>query len=298
MKKPTLWVDPSDIETLRSKAPSMNISELKKLFGGRYTKGQIRKKMFMNGIDYVRSEPGVYHYRKYTYDDTFFDNIDTPGKAYVLGYWAADGCMIGKNNKTYEVSITSNDKEHLYLLRDIFKSDRTLTLNGAGFKNWKLCISNKNLYKGLSRLGFTDRKSLSLQYPEWLSPKLDSHFIRGFFDGDGCISVGTHNSIVLCLANGSPPFLEAVDNRIPIKSTGVKRQRKEVNTFVLNLSGDRARAFLYYIYQDSEGLRLKRKYDRYQDYLNREGIYAPPVMTDRILKNKERQLRDLELMCA
>jgi len=300
LKKPTLWVNPADIETLRIEAPSMNISELFDLFEGRYTKLQIRKKLFMNNIEYTRSDPDIYHYRKYSCDTAFFDSIDTPEKAYVLGYWAADGLM-RNNDKSYEVSITSNDKDHLYLVNTILSSNRPLVLEGKESRCWKLCITNKKLYNALLRLGFTNRKSLTLQYPTFLDTELDSHFIRGFFDGDGCITMGFRNSIYICLSSGSYNFLDNVNNRLPIKVNQIKLDREGSNTLGMRFTGDTARYFLSYIYRDSEGLRLERKYNRYQDYLNRRGIFAPPVMTERIKKNMERRLEEArlrELKCA
>jgi hypothetical protein len=39
----------------------------------------------------------------------------------------------------------------------------------------------------LTRLGAVKNKSLILEFPQFITPKLLSHFIRGYFDGDGCI---------------------------------------------------------------------------------------------------------------
>lgn len=41
----------------------------------------------------------------------------------------------------------------------------------------------------LSKLGVTTKKSLTLTFPN-LSKNLIPHFIRGYFDGDGCIWMG------------------------------------------------------------------------------------------------------------
>lgn len=52
-------------------------------------------------------------------------------------------------------------------------------------------IVNKHLWEVLYNYGCTPRKSTTLQFPElsiFQSPDLIRHFIRGYFDGDGCIS--------------------------------------------------------------------------------------------------------------
>jgi hypothetical protein len=88
---------------------------------------------------------------------------------------------------------------------------------------------------------------------------------------------------------------------LPIKAKRISKFKATGNVWGLHFCGDTARAFFHYIYRDCDGIRLKRKHDRYVDYLNREGVYAPPILTDRIIRNKERQLEELEffeLKCA
>ena len=53
-----------------------------------------------------------------------------------------------------------------------------------------LDIYSKHMSDSLAKLGCIERKSLILEWPEWLEENLYSHFIRGYFDGDGSISKG------------------------------------------------------------------------------------------------------------
>lgn len=61
-------------------------------------------------------------------------------------------------------------------------------------QNANSCVwaaSNKHLWQTLNKYGCTPNKSLTLKFPNeniFKSKDLIRHFIRGYFDGDGCIS--------------------------------------------------------------------------------------------------------------
>lgn len=73
-------------------------------------------------------------------------------------------------------------------------------------------ITNKHLWEILNSYGCTPRKSLTLQFPEkevFNSPNLVRHFIRGYWDGDGCISYDKRKDSVVprLSAVGTKQFL-------------------------------------------------------------------------------------------
>ncbi len=47
------------------------------------------------------------------------------------------------------------------------------------------------MYNDLRTLGFTSRKSLKLKMPK-IPQKYLGHFVRGYFDGDGCVYFNKH----------------------------------------------------------------------------------------------------------
>ena len=51
-------------------------------------------------------------------------------------------------------------------------------------------ISNSTISKDLENLGMVANKSLILAFPTFISKELMPHFIRGYFDGDGCVWEG------------------------------------------------------------------------------------------------------------
>ena len=85
-----------------------------------------------------------------------------------------------------------------------------VTLNGKSFTRCRWNISNKHLWNSLNTLGCTPRKSLTLQFPDiniFSSPELVKHFIRGYFDGDGCLSYYKDSLKPAISLLGTPEFL-------------------------------------------------------------------------------------------
>jgi hypothetical protein len=51
-------------------------------------------------------------------------------------------------------------------------------------------FSGKKITNDLIKLGATPRKTFTLCYPN-IDKNLERHFLRGYFDGDGCIRINT-----------------------------------------------------------------------------------------------------------
>ncbi len=157
----------------------------------------------------------IYHKPKVKFNNKVFDKINTQEKAYWLGFIYADG-YIAKGNGQWQVSIVLNAKDynHLQKFCDFIKCDysiikeKTTKCNGKTYKSYKISISDKHLWESLVNKGAVNRKSYILKFPNYsIVPRnLIKHFIRGYFDGDGCIMtketsasklqisiVGTHN---------------------------------------------------------------------------------------------------------
>ena len=124
--------------------------------------------------------------------ETIFDSIDTEEKAYWLGFIYADGNIktVTKKIQTYTLNITlkNSDIEHLHKF-NIFMSGTVNIRQNTNSCVW--AASNKHLWQTLNKYGCTPNKSLTLKFPNeniFKSKDLIRHFVRGYFDGDGCIS--------------------------------------------------------------------------------------------------------------
>ena len=96
-------------------------------------------------------------------------------------------------------------------------------------RNWRLRytlqIGSKKIYAKLTELGFTPNKSLILQYPP-IPDEYICHFLRGYFDGDGCVSFGYYDRkgrkdkqkvFTIRLRCGSKQFLEELRKELSEK---------------------------------------------------------------------------------
>lgn len=79
----------------------------------------------------------------------------------------------------------------------------------------RLTITNKKIAKDLIKCGCIPNKSLVLKFPDeriFASKDLIRHFIRGYFDGDGCISyLETKYCRPRCTILGTKSMLESIE---------------------------------------------------------------------------------------
>lgn len=136
---------------------------------------------------------------KYDICHGFFESIDSEIKAYLLGFYVADG-NVNEKRKTFRISITESDKEIIDLFRlHISPNSRVYyhapyKVKGRNNKEYigkpKLSydVNSSKLVKSLVNMGYGYNKTyLHLNLPE-LSDELMIHFIRGYFDGDGWVT--------------------------------------------------------------------------------------------------------------
>lgn len=210
--------------------------------------------------------------RKYNLNETYFDNIDTPNKAYIIGLLWADGSNSIKNH-TISISLQEQDKDILVAVAKELESNCPLIFYNYKKKNpnfsnqYRLTIHSKYMSNTLEKLGMVQNKSIHLEFPTWLRYDLYSHFIRGYMDGDGWISKNSKAPRVEIV--GTSNFCDGLSKYI-CEQFGIKcairKRYKESNSSVRQLDfGGRkqVKRFLDFIYNDSE-LFLQRKFDIYK----------------------------------
>ena len=124
------------------------------------------------------------------YNENYFEKIDSEDKAYFLGLICADGCILN-NKKTYryQVALKLHIKD-IEILKTFIKCiDGEMEIWKHGQRDMvELKLSGKKMVNDLSNLGITNNKTFFLKYPNILE-HLERHFLRGYFDGDGCIRI-------------------------------------------------------------------------------------------------------------
>lgn len=195
--------------------------------------------------------------------DKFFE-IKTENDAYWLGFIYADGYVSDKNN--FEVSLQKRDTLHLKKLKNYLELSTNISVDNF---RCRLIYKNKIFVNNLKNLGVVPRKSLILNFPYNKIPdNLIRHFIRGYFDGDGCISIYNKQKItmiskVLSISLlGTKDFLDGVRKYSPIQFGKYVKNNGSENTLVLSTAHKKGFIFINWLYQNST-IYLDRKYKKY-----------------------------------
>ena len=215
--------------------------------------------------------------KKYVINESFFEEIDTSDKAYFLGFLYADGYIDEKRGQV-ELTLQSKDKEILEKLSKAISSDKPLTYKKAK-KHWKtgnmesdsyrLYIKNRKMSQDLIKLGMRQNKSFTLEWPNCVPDNLIWHFIRGYFDGDGCIYYKTEKGNGTAVSSNiisSPSFISELSKFLIKEGFSLGRHlhkaSKPMETLYIN--GGIQGIFNFYkkIYENTT-LYMERKYNTF-----------------------------------
>lgn len=209
------------------------------------------------------------------FNENYFNIIDSEDKAYWLGFLYADGYI---DNISAELSLQARDKPHIkkflsYLDADIDIKDKIIRLNNKDYKSNRVLLNSKIFANDLINKGCTQNKSLTITFPsENILPLyLQNHFIRGFFDGDGCIGFYNNNQVNFGIIS-NPNFLLEVQ-KILVKQCNLNfvkliKHHTSKQVKYLNYGGSHNVYRIYkYLYKNAT-VFLQRKYDKFQTFLN------------------------------
>lgn len=216
---------------------------------------------------------------KYYYDKDFFQNIDTEEKAYWLGFLYADGCINqqyrnGKLKSMHlEIGLSQKDKAHLVKFKECLHSNvpiknKLSKLDGKLYESSRIAVCCTKLCRDLCTKGCTPQKSLTLKFPNCniIPNELIKHFIRGYFDGDGCVSVS--NNIITINFVGTMEMLSGISiflqkNNIIYKNPTIYQKGNAFEMFIYG--ADIVKQIFLFLYKDSS-VYLERKYNKFSDF--------------------------------
>jgi len=215
-------------------------------------------------------------------NERFFDSWNEES-AYVLGYIYADGCIIVTRSindyvKYFVLDIYSKDYDLINSVCSSMKCtyklrNRQFNRCGKTYVGFSVSISNLYLCKRLISLGVVERKSLIVEFPTFIPDEFMPDFIRGYFDGDGSVSVyPLKYAIESSFTTGSRKFADGL-LKFLCCIVGVKPRFRDFgdNKFELVYSNTGSRALFGYMYKCSgDILFLKRKYARFVEGLHVE----------------------------
>ena len=200
------------------------------------------------------------HYAN-TFNEYYFDEIDTSNKAYLLGFLYADGC-INKNN-VVSIVIHKKDIEILQMFKkELNASNEISELKSKPHVRISFC--SKHMCDTLINIGCGHNKTDSLSFPD-IPEQYKYDFIRGFMDGDGCISlINKEDRKYISLS-----FTGTLDMMQELKSTFNVNNKIQFyrNSYALHIGKTKdVLRILNNIYFNAD-LYMKRKYKKYQEYI-------------------------------
>ena len=208
--------------------------------------------------------------------------------AYVLGFLYADGCIIDAiSSRTQYIQFASVDKKILEKIRAVIKSKHLLYVRPSRMcvhkngiyksrKSFILRIGSRRMFNDLICFGVIPRKSNVVKFPVVPSSYLN-HFIRGYFDGDGCIyfykTKGIVKTIIIkklsvIFTSGSFTFLKRLGEILKIQLTlNHKKIYKSKGAFQLRYSTNDTLKIFKFLYKFcSQKLYLERKFNIFKNY--------------------------------
>jgi intein-encoded DNA endonuclease-like protein len=193
---------------------------------------------------------------------TFFKTW-TADSSYVLGLLFADGNLHKdkRYNKSWRINLTMTDIEHLEKIGRVI--DERLAVRAKTRANWNAAgvidIGLASVVEDVRNKGLIAAKSKSLQWAIGLPREYERDFVRGFFDGDGCMTSKKRRLQFVC---GSVSFIKDLQ-RVIINHTECSGRCYTYDDKYYRLdfySKDDIHAVGEWMYSTDSGLRLERKY--------------------------------------
>lgn len=216
-----------------------------------------------NGIDTKRKRI-KHNFTKYEVNENYFDVIDNEEKAYWFGFLLADGHVT--NNGKIMLTLQEEDYEHLEKFKDALDSNHPIHKHKT-YGSYNITIGSKKLNQSLWDKGFNNNKSWDydvIKIISYVPKELINHFIRGYFDGDGCVGIYkqsySNGKIYHVSILGIKPFLEYIKQQVNIKCQ-IKHDKRTFNTYQLIIRNkEEILRFKEYLYKDAN-IFMVRKYN-------------------------------------
>jgi len=204
--------------------------------------------------------------KKYTFDKDFFSIINEIN-SYWAGFWAADGCV--GNDYQNIITLSYKDHEHLKQFKECAKISKEVRvfekLTGEVQRKYcSLSIYSKNWKEDLlNNFNITPRKTFTYK-PPILPRNLLDHFIIGYIDGDGTITLNKNKKLAISVI-GTKETLQVIKKRFDeiIKQTDQNSScgviTKTRNVYVYRISHNPAIIVAQYLKNICD-LKLNRKW--------------------------------------
>lgn len=203
--------------------------------------------------------------KRISVNDTYFETIDTKDKAYFLGLIVADGSV---NKNAFKIQLQEEDVDILNLFKKYIEYEGEVKFIKKATENRKntglLNIYSQKIAKDLIKLGVIPAKSHFTYFPD-IPEEFHSHFIRGVFDGDGCVYIDKRSNSLKFSIIGNILLIEKI-KQILIENCKVNNVKLEYNKIhtpnIVSISyygNNNCERIYTWLYRDCEDLFLVRK---------------------------------------
>jgi len=219
--------------------------------------------------------------RKYRLKENFFETINSEEKAYFLGFLFADGHN-NTQKKQISLQLACKDKEILDQFNKIiyldekplyFRKGKAVLIKGKPANrtdSYCLEINSTKISDDLAHLGCVRQKTIKC-FPPTLKLEFFKHFLRGYFDGDGCLCIPKiefNRGGAIQIAVNKPFGLEIIkelSKYLDINIHLYQSSHKNMLYYITIGGIHQIKKFMDFIYQDAQFF-LKRKKEKYEEF--------------------------------
>lgn len=215
----------------------------------------------------------------------YFHTIDTPQKAYFLGWMISDGSVVKSISRpdrarTIAFDIHNRDRHILELFANELGADESIVKYNRKRDHCYLRFTSEEMANDLERYGVVANKT-------WISfmPLLDDdmmpHLLRGIFDGDGTVTIDKKYGYPHFAYYGSKQICEDISEFLHQKIGLNKNKVSKTTCYHVWWGGSGpASKFSEYIYKDCGAFVLERK--RRKFYIDKHTCHENTEITDKI----------------
>lgn len=192
--------------------------------------------------------------------------------AWFLGFFAADG-SIEKDRNVMKLSLNTQDKEILEKIRLELnlKAEVKDYTDSLGHPISKLQWSSEEMKNDFATYGIIPQKTFNLKPPYKLEKKYWIDYIRGYFDGDGSVTLlkNNYNSLEFEITAATPTVLTFIrdwlfkEYNIPKVNIHEFVQKGKDHPLYLLLYSTNATKQIYNCLYYENCLTIRRKYEKY-----------------------------------
>lgn len=215
--------------------------------------------------------------KKYNVDDKYFEYINNEEKAYWLGFLYADGYVRLKEGRSGELrlKLKKDDRKHIELFAKSINSthpikNMTSKVIVDNVEYISECstfsVYNTKMVNDLIRHGCINNKTFKIKFPE-LKNDLIRHFMRGYFDGDGCVNLYNKNKLRISITSGSYNFIKSYMNILKKLNWKQQKLTQQDNAFTIHSGNKHDIGVIFNFFYKNSSIYLNRKFLKFKNNL-------------------------------